>query len=126
MKKIIIGICSLLLAVLLGCLNFWNLQNICKKSIDQGERILASIEEGDFEKTNREIYDFLQFYDKKQVYLGVYLNHSEIEDIDILFYELEANKNAENPEALLESTEEIIYRLKHVKKSEIPNFKNIF
>lgn len=126
MKKLIIGISALVVAICLGLFSFLNLENICENAIGQGETILLSLKEKEDEKSSTEIERFQAFYQKKRVYLGVYLNQEEFEELDLLFYAIDSFEKKEKTEDLIECTQEIIHNFKHIKQSEIPNFENIF
>lgn len=125
MKKLIIGICAFILAISISICSFFNLLRICKNTFAIGNQVISSVSSNNETEIENNISTFLESYHHSRKWLGIYLNHNEIEELDILFYEIENDLKRKEFENLQDTVQEILYYFRHIKESEYPSIENI-
>lgn len=125
MKRIIGAI--VILAVIFGSSIGIN----CKLN-DNIEKMTAVAEEGrdyakKYGKTDPELTEkIVGTWDGMSVFMAAFLPHGELDDIEIGFMNIPDYEEQELTDEYLESLNECINRLEHIKESEKVTFKNIF
>lgn len=126
MKRLIISIVCLALAVFLAVFGYCDLRRISLSLEKQTEQMLDTLQSGDIEQFRREVSDFLELWEKHEKVLGAFVNHEEMEEPEIMIEMLK--KQIELGEYTHASDElmEIQAYFAHLHDSETPKFKNIF
>ena len=125
MKRIIGAI--VILAVIFGSSIGIN----CKLN-DNIEKMTAVAAEGrdyaeKYGKTDPELTEkIVGTWDGMNVFMAAFLPHGELDDIEIGFMNIPDYEEQELTDEYLESLNECINRLEHIKESEKVTFKNIF
>lgn len=126
MKRLIISVVCLLLAVFLAVFGYCSLRHMSLALETQAEEISTAMENGNPEQLKREISDLLALWEKHEKVLGAFVNHEEMERTEILIQVLEKEANAGDYENLSDELMEIQAYFSHLLDSETPKFKNIF
>ena len=90
-------------------------------------RMLAQLlENGDADETKRKCDDTEKMWDKKSPLLGVYTNHSEMDELMMLMKQIRQLSTDKDYDELIEKCRESIYRFEHIAETETPLFGNVF
>lgn len=63
---------------------------------------------------------------KKSPLLGVYTNHSEMDELMMLMKQIRQLSTDRDYDELIEKCRESIYRFEHIAETETPSFGNVF
>ena len=63
---------------------------------------------------------------KKVRLLGVYTNHSEMDELMMLMKQIRQLSTDKDYDELIEKCRESIYRFEHIAETETPSFGNVF
>ncbi len=98
-------------------------------SVDRLTRISCEIrdsvtqkKETDFRETKR----LEDEWDRTEAFMGAFLNHSELDDIEIGIKNISDYHGQGLTDEYLEELNNVINRLEHLKESEKPTLRNIF
>lgn len=67
-----------------------------------------------------------KMWDKKSPLLGVYTNHSEMDELMMLMKQIRQLSTDKDYDELIEKCRESIYRFEHIAETETPSFGNVF
>lgn len=126
MKRMIISIMCLLLAVFLAVFGYCDLRRISTALEKQTEKLIETVESGSTADVRREAADFLKLWEKHEKMLGAFVNHEEMEQTEILIELLKKQIEANDYTHLSDELMEIQAYFAHLRDSETPKFKNIF
>lgn len=126
MKRIIIAAVCLVLAVFLAVFGFLDLRKITRELSDSAERVIAIAETQDKQAVLTELQTFSEKFAKHKKMLGAFVNHSELDEADILMRGLQDKAEQEAYAALTEDLRELQYHFAHLHDTELPKFENIF
>lgn len=91
-----------------------------------GKRGHRAAENGDADETKRKCEDTEKMWDKKSPLLGVYTNHSEMDELMMLMKQIRQLSTDKDYDELIEKCRESIYRFEHIAETETPSFGNVF
>jgi len=126
MKRIIIAVICLVLAVVLAVFGYMDLRKISKTMQSEAEMLIQTIEAGKDTETDAQLQVFLGDYERYAKRLGAYVNHGELDDAEILVRGLSDKLQSGNTEELTADLYELQYHFAHLTDSEKPKFQNVF
>ncbi len=126
MKRIIIAVICLVLAVGLAVFGYMDLRQISKTMQSEAETLIQTVEAGKGAETDKQLQVFLDNYERYAKRLGAYVNHGELDDAEILVRGLSDKLQAGNTEELTADLYELQYQFAHLTDSEMPKFQNVF
>lgn len=126
MKRIVIAAVCLVLAVFLAVFGFLDLRKITWELSDSAARVIAAAEAEDAQTVDTELQLFSEKYDRHKKILGAFVNHSELDEADILMRGLQDKAEQEAYAELTEDLRELQYHFAHLHDTELPKFENIF
>ncbi len=126
MKRIIIAVICLVLAVALAVFGYMDLRKISKTMQSEAETLIQAVQTGETFETDAQLQVFLDDYERYAKRLGAYVNHGELDDAEILVRGLSDKLREGNTEELTEDLYEIQYHFAHLTNSEKPKFQNVF
>lgn len=126
MKRIIIAAVCLVLAISLAVFGFLDLRKITRELTDSAARVIAAAEAEDAKTVDTELQLFIKKYDRHKKMLGAFVNHSELDEADILMRGLQDKAEQESYAELAEDLRELQYHFAHLHDTELPKFENIF
>ena len=84
MKRLIIAVCMLITGIAISIGGYVNLKSICRNMSCSVNEVIIAAENGDADETKRKCDDTEKMWDKKSPLLGVYTNHSEMDELMML------------------------------------------
>ena len=84
MKRLIIAVCMLVTGIAISIGGYVNLKSICRNMSCSVNEVIRAAENGDADETKRKCDDTEKMWDKKSPLLGVYTNHSEMDELMML------------------------------------------
>lgn len=126
MKRIVIAVVCLVLAVGLAVFGYIDLNRISDKMQAQAQMLIQSAEQDNTAETAAQLETFLQDYKHYAVRLGAYVNHGELDDAELLVRGLSDKLQNGNTEEFTEDLYEIQYQFAHLSGSESPKIQNVF
>ena len=126
MKRIIIAAVCLVLAISLAVFGFLDLRKITRELSDSAARVIAVTQTEDAQAIRTELQAFLEKFAKEKKILGAFVNHSELDEADILMRGLQDKAEQEAYAELTEDLRELQYHFAHLHDTELPKFENIF
>ena len=84
MKRLIIAVCMLITGIAISIGGYVNLKSICLNMSCSVNEVIIAAENGDADETKRKCDDTEKMWDKKSPLLGVYTNHSEMDELMML------------------------------------------
>ncbi|MEG2396269.1 MAG: DUF4363 family protein [Oscillospiraceae bacterium] len=126
MNRIITSIVLIGLSCFLAIFGYFNLKSICEDEIINVKEIITAIEETDDDKIKKAVENTTAFWNKKNKLMGIYINHSEMDEIQINIKSLDDLCKSKDYEELLEISYNSIYHLEHIGETENPSIGNIF
>lgn len=126
MKRIVIAVVCLMLAVFLAVFGFLDLRKITAELSVSAARVIAAAEAEDAQAVETELQLFSEKYDKHKKMLGAFVNHGELDEADILARGLQDKAELAEYENLAEDLRELQYHFAHLHDTELPRFENIF
>ena len=119
MKRLIIAVCMLVTGIAISIGGYVNLKSICRNMSCSVNEVIRAAENGDADETKR-------MWDKKSPLLGVYTNHSEMDELMMLMKQIRQLSTDRDYDELIEKCRESIYRFEHIAETETPSFGNVF
>lgn len=126
MKRIVIAIVCLVLAVGLAVFGYIDLNRISDKMQVQAQTLIQSAQQDNTAETAVQLATFLHDYEHYAVRLGAYVNHGELDDTELLVRGLSDKLQNGNTEEFTEDLYEIQYQFAHLSGSESPKIQNVF
>lgn len=126
MKRIIIAAVCLVLAISLAVFGFLDLRKITRELSDSAARVIAVTQTEDAQAIRTELQAFSEKFAKEKKMLGAFVNHSELDEADILMRGLQDKAEQEAYAELTEDLRELQYHFAHLHDTELPKFENIF
>ena len=126
MKRIVIAVVCLVLAVGLAVFGYMDLNRISDKMQAQAQMLIQSAEQENTAETAAQLETFLHDYEHYAVRLGAYVNHGELDDAELLVRGLSDKLQNGNTEEFTEDLYEIHYPFAHLSGSESPKIQNVF
>lgn len=126
MKRIIIATVCLVLAISLAVFGFLDLRKITWELTDSAARVITVTETEDAQAISAELQAFLEKFAKHKKMLGAFVNHSELDEADILMRGLQDKAEQGAYTELTEDLRELQYHFAHLHDTELPKFENIF
>ncbi len=126
MKRIIIAVICLVLAVGLAVFGYMDLRKISKTMQSEAETLIQSVQAGKGTETDAQLQVFLDDYERYAKRLGAYVNHGELDDAEMLVRGLSDKLQAGDTEELTADLYELQYQFAHLTDSEKPKFQNVF
>lgn len=126
MKRIVIAVVCLLLAIFLAVFGFWDLRKITTELTDSAARVITAAEAEDAQAVETELQTFSAQFDRHKKMLGAFVNHGELDEADILARGLQDKAAQAQYEELAEDLRELQYHFAHLHDTELPRFENIF
>ena len=126
MKRLIIAVCMLVTGIAISIGGYVNLKSICRNMSCSVNEVIRAAENGDADETKRKCDDTEKMWDKKSPLLGVYTNHSEMDELMMLMKQIRQLSTARDYDELIEKCRESIYRFEHIAETETPSFGNVF
>lgn len=127
-KEMIISI-IIIIAILVGDMVSQNYTKQSIKVIEENlEEIRQELEKGDENQTiiEEKIANIKQEWKDKNEKLAYYIEHDELEKVEVELYALNANIDTKEYEQGIEKVEKCKFILKHIENKEAFNLKNIF
>ncbi|MCI5795695.1 MAG: DUF4363 family protein [Ruminococcus sp.] len=126
MKRLTIAVCLLITGIALSVGGFINLKFICRDMKESVNEIIEAAEKEDAGETESKCANAEKEWDKKNPLLGVYTNHSEMDELMMLMKQIRQLSADKDYEELIEKCHESVYRFEHIEETETPSFGNIF
>lgn len=126
MKRLIIAVCMLVTGIAISIGGYVNLKSICRNMSCSVNEVIIAAENGDADETKRKCEDTEKMWDKKSPLLGVYTNHSEMDELMMLMKQIRQLSTDRDYDELIEKCRESIYRFEHIAETETPSFGNVF
>lgn len=126
MKRLIIAVCMLVTGIAISIGGYVNLKSICRNMSCSVNEVIRAAENGDSDETKRKCDDTEKMWDKKSPLLGVYTNHSEMDELMMLMKQIRQLSTDRDYDELIEKCRESIYRFEHIAETETPSFGNVF
>ena len=116
MKRLIIAVCMLITGIAISIGGYVNLKSICRNMSCSVNEVISAAENGDADETKRKCDDTEKMWDKKSPLLGVYTNHSEMDELMMLMKQIRQLSTDKDYDELIEKCRESIYRFEHIRK----------
>lgn len=126
MKRMIIAVVCLVLAVGISVFGFMDLHSISKTMQAEASELIQSAASENPQETAAYLDRFLDDYEHYATRLGAYVNHGELDDAELLVRGLRDKWESGNTEEFTEDLYEIQYQFAHLTHSETPKFQNVF
>ncbi|MGN0571332.1 MAG: DUF4363 family protein [Candidatus Fimenecus sp.] len=126
MKRIVIAVVCLVLAIGLAVFGYIDLNRISDKMQAEAQTLIQSVESENPTETAAQLETFLNDYEHYAIRLGAYVNHGELDDAELLVRGLSDKLQNGNIEEFTEDLYEIQYQFAHLSGSESPKFQNVF
>ncbi|MGN0520596.1 MAG: DUF4363 family protein [Candidatus Fimenecus sp.] len=126
MKRIVIAVVCLVLAIGLAVFGYVDLNQISDKMQAEAQMLIQSAQQENATETAAQLETFLNDYEHYAVRLGAYVNHGELDDAELLVRGLSDKLENGNTEEFTEDLYEIQYQFAHLSGSESPKFQNVF
>lgn len=126
MKRMVIAVICLVLAVGLAVFGFLDLREISSTMEAQTQSLISTVEKENATETTAQLQKFISDYEHYAKRLGAYVNHSELDEAELLVRGLQSKWESGDTESFTEDLEEIQYQFAHLASSEAPKFQNIF
>lgn len=126
MKRTIIAPICLVLALALALLGYWDLQSTANQLQAQCTALANTVVQNGITAGKQPLDKFVQQYASASTRLGMYVNHSELDEAEILvrgLFQLQADGETEE---FLEALYAIRCHFAHLADAETPVLKNIF
>ncbi len=126
MKRVIIAIICLVLAVFLAVFGYFDLQHITYALEAQSEQILNTLETEDTAAIEQEIEVLSALWEQNEQMLGAFVHHGELEEVDLIMRTLPEKLESGDYAEISADLEELQVHFAHLRGTEAPEFKNIF
>lgn len=126
MKRIIIAVICLVLAVFLAVFGYFDLRQITFTLEAQSERALDALQADNAETIEQEITALTALWEQHEQMLGAFVHHGELEEVDLTMRALPAKLQSGDYEEISDDLEELLVHFAHLRGTEAPEFKNIF
>lgn len=126
MKRIIIAVVCLILAVFLAVFGYFDLRQITLTLEAQSERALDALQTDDAEAIEQEITALSALWEQHEQMLGAFVHHGELEEADLIMRTLPEKLESGDYTAIQADVEELQVHFAHLRGTEAPEFKNIF
>lgn len=126
MKRIVIAVVCLVLAIGLAVFGYIDLNRISDKMQTEAQRLIQTAENEIPAETAAQLQVFLADYTHYAKRLGAYVNHGELDNAELLVRGLSDKLQNGNTEDFTEDLYEIQYQFAHLAGSEAPKVENIF
>ena len=117
MKRLIIAVCMLITGIAISIGGYVNLKSICRNMSCSVNEVIRAAENGDADETKRKCDDTEKMWDKKSPLLGVYTNHSEMDELMMLMKQIRQLSTDKDYDELIEKCRESIYRFEHIAET---------
>lgn len=126
MKRIVIAVVCLILAIGLAVFGYMDLTRISEKMQEETQSLIQTAENETQTATAEQLQVFLTDYTHYAKRLGAYVNHGELDDAELLVRGLSDKLQNGNTEDFTEDLYAIQYQFSHLSGSEAPKVENIF
>lgn len=126
MKRLITAVVFIFIGTAIAVFGYFNLRSICSEMNDSLTELIKYAESEDKDATQDAAKYAKGKWDKKNSLLGVYTNHSEMDELQIIMKDLNRLADEENYEDLIEDCYECIYHFEHIRETETPGLGNVF
>ena len=126
MKRIVIAVVCLILAVGISVFGYLDLTRISEAMQTQASALIQSASTENTQGTAAQLACFLEDYTRYSTRLGAYVNHGELDDTELLVRGLQDKFESGNTEEFTEDLYEIQYQFAHLTGSESPKLQNVF
>lgn len=126
MKRIVIAVVCLVLAIGLAVFGYVDLRKISDTMQSETEILITAATADNAEETAAKLQIFLADYERYAKRLGAYVHHGELDDTEILVRGLADKLENGNTEEFTEDLYTIQYQFAHLMNSETPKFQNVF
>ena len=126
MKRTIIAPICLVLALALSFLGYYDLQSTAKQLQSQCTALANTVVKNGVDAGKQPLDEFYRQYKSASVRLGMYVNHSELDEAEILVRGLSQLQADAQTDAFLEAIYTIRSHFTHLADAETPVLKNIF
>lgn len=126
MKRLIIAVTFVCIGIGLATGGFFSLRSICSEMEEKLYSVIDICEKEDKQSAIQSCEDVQTTWHKKNSLLGVYTNHSEMDELQILMKDLVRLAQEEQYDALIDASYTCIYHFEHINESEKPALGNIF
>lgn len=126
MKRIVIAVVCLVLAIGLAVFGYMDLTRISDRMQTEAKSLIQTAETETQTETAAQLQVFLTDYAHYAKRLGAYVNHGELDDAELLVRGLSDKLQNGNTEDFTEDLYEIQYQFAHLAGSEAPKVENIF
>lgn len=126
MKRIITAVVFIFIGISLALAGYFNLRYICSDMNDSLKEVISCAEEENKQSVTDSTKTAKEKWDKKKSLLGVYTNHSEMDDLQIIMKNLVRLAEDESYDELIDNCYECIYHFEHIRETETPSFGNVF
>ncbi len=106
MKRLIIAVCMLITGIAISIGGYVNLKSICRNMSYSVNEVIRAAENGDADETKRKCDDTEKMWDKKSPLLGVYTNHSEMDELMMLMKQIRQLSTDKDYDELIEKCRE--------------------
>lgn len=126
MKRLVTAIVFIFIGTSFAIMGYFNLRYICNDMNNSLNEIIFYVQEDEKQSVIESTKKVKDKWDKKNPLLGVYTNHSEIDELQIIMKSLVRLSEEENFDELIDECYECIYHFEHIKETETPSFGNVF
>lgn len=125
MKRVITAVCFILTAVFLAVFGYFDLKKTCESLIDSLQNVVEVSSSDNNEETVAAAEECARLWEEKGERLEMYLNHSEIDSVEIDFKSLKRYAEGEQDIMLTEVCYECINNLEHIIETETPSWGTV-
>ncbi len=125
MKRVITAVCFILTAVFLAVFGYFDLKSTCEDLIYSLQNVVAVSSSDNHEETVAAAEECARLWEESGEKLEVYLNHSEIDSVEIDFKSIRRYAEGEQDIMLTEVCFECINNLEHIIKTETPSWGTV-
>lgn len=125
-KEVIICVVVIMLIVILNILTENNTEKVMNTITEYLEVTKEAIIDGEDEKMNENIDKAKSNWDKEKDVLSIYIEHDELEKIEMYLVEVETDIMTKEYNMAMESLNDCIFIINHIKDKYKLSLKNIF
>lgn len=125
MKHILIACLVFALCLAVGLFSLFYVRASGEETVTLLERSIRQAEEEQYTAAAESLRQAKQLWEGRETVLGIFLHHEEVDEILVLFAQLEAFIKLEDLDDYLAACGELTARLEHVRRMELPTVENV-
>lgn len=126
MKRLITAVILICAAVFLSVFGYYDMKKSSEMLINSLEETINAIESGDENTADSKLKDSLDIWEKHKTRFEMYINHSELDDLQDQTKELEQYLGGKRESEVKELCLDCISKLEHIIDGETPSIGEIF